>query len=109
MLSLTEKAAFQMKKMMTAQNLTPETIGVRVGVKPAGCSGMAYTIDFEDRMRDGDEVIDARGIKIYLDPAASPYLEGTEIDWQDGLMHSGFKFNNPQARKTCGCGESFTV
>jgi len=109
MLALSEKAAVEIQKMMTAQKLTPDAIGVRIGVKPAGCSGMAYTLDFEESVKPGDQVIESHGVRLFVDAAAGPYLEGTEIDWQDGLMNSGFKFNNPQARKTCGCGESFTV
>ncbi len=109
MLAITDKAAVQIRRMMSDQKLTPEMIGVRVGVKPSGCSGLSYTLDFDDSVKEGDQVVESHGIRIYLDPGAAPYLEGTQIDWKDGLLGSGFQFINPQARRTCGCGESFSV
>jgi iron-sulfur cluster assembly protein len=109
MINMTERAAAQVRRMMAESRLDERSTGIRVGVKPAGCSGMAYTLDFETQARDGDQVLEQHGIKIYLDPASAPYLEGTSVDWKGGLLESGFRFVNPQAARTCGCGESFSV
>lgn len=108
MIALTEKAAVQIRRMMADQKLSPGATGVRVGVKPSGCSGLAYSIDFETTARDGDDVSEQHGLRVYLDAESAPYLEGTTVDWNGGLLGAGFRFSNPQAKKTCGCGESFS-
>jgi len=109
MLSLTEEAARQVLRMMSEQNLDPATHGLRVGVEPSGCSGMSYKLDFESASREGDQVFEHHGVKVYLDAQAAAYLDGTTIDWNGGLLGAGFKFDNPRAQRTCGCGESFSV
>jgi iron-sulfur cluster assembly protein len=109
MIALTEKAADQIRRMMNEQKLSPTETGLRVGVKPAGCSGLAYSIDFDSAAKEGDQVATMHGIKVFVDAAAAAYLDGTEIDWKGGLLGSGFQFRNPNATRSCGCGESFSV
>jgi iron-sulfur cluster assembly protein len=83
--------------------------GIRIGVRTTGCSGMSYTIDFADEIKDGDEVVEAEGVKVVVDPAAVMYLVGAEMDFVQDKLGSAFKFNNPNEAGRCGCGESFTV
>jgi iron-sulfur cluster assembly protein len=109
MIEVTEGAATQIRRMMSEQKLDPAAVGVRVGVKASGCSGMSYTIDFETEARADDAVSEQHGLKIFMDSQSAPYLDGTRIDWNGGLLGSGFKFHNPQATRSCGCGESFSV
>ncbi|HXI02746.1 MAG TPA: iron-sulfur cluster assembly accessory protein [Candidatus Saccharimonadales bacterium] len=109
MITLTESAAGQIRRMMAEQKLDPSATGVRVGVKPSGCSGFAYTIDFDKGSKDGDDVSEQHGIRLFVDAGSAPYLQGVTIEWAGGLLGSGFKFTNPQATKTCGCGESFNI
>jgi len=109
MIQLTEQAAQQIRRMMTDQKLTPAEVGVRIGVKPAGCSGLAYSIDFDTATKEGDQIATFHGIRVFVDAAAVTYLDGTEIDWKGGLLGAGFQFRNPNAVKSCGCGESFSV
>lgn len=84
------------------------TTGLRLGIKGGGCSGFSYLIDFGEK-REGDEVYSGYGFDIYVDPKSSLYLKDTELDFSGGFMGSGFKFVNPNAENTCGCGESFSV
>jgi iron-sulfur cluster assembly protein len=109
MISVTEEAAKQVRRMMDEQKLDSATHGIRIGVVPSGCSGMSYKLDFESGSKDDDQIVEAHGIKVYLDPKSAPYLENVQVDWNGGLLGAGFKFNNPQAQRTCGCGESFSV
>lgn len=109
MITLTESAAGQIRKMMAEQKLDPSAVGVRVGVKPSGCSGFSYTIDFDKGSKDGDDVSEQHGIRLVVDAGSAPYLKDVTIEWAGGLLGSGFKFTNPQATKTCGCGESFSI
>jgi iron-sulfur cluster assembly protein len=83
--------------------------GVRLGVKTAGCSGLAYKIEFADAAQPEDLVFESHGIKILVDPKSLPYLDGTELDYTREGMNEGFKFNNPNVKAECGCGESFTT
>jgi iron-sulfur cluster assembly accessory protein len=91
---------------MTRENLAG--YGIRVGVVGGGCSGFQYSMDFENAERDGDAVFEQDGVKLYVDPMSSMYLQGVTIDYVVGLQGAGFKFNNPNARNTCGCGQSFS-
>lgn len=109
MITLSESAAAQVRRMMADQQLDPESTGLRVAVKPSGCSGFSYTLDFQPEASEGDAVLQQHGIRIFLDSGSTPYLNGVQIDWAGGLLGAGFKFTNPQAVKTCGCGESFNV
>lgn len=106
MIVLTEKAATEVKRLLEKEN-RPE-LGLRIGVRPGGCSGMSYMLGF-DTKQEADNVQDVQGVKILLDAQSAPYLDGTELDYQDGLQGKGFTFNNPKATRSCGCGESFSV
>ena len=83
--------------------------GLRVRVVGGGCSGLEYRMDYEEAAAEGDQVIEAHGLKVFVDPTSAVYLAGVEIDYLDGLKESGFKIRNPSAKTTCGCGESFSV
>ena len=104
--SLTDKAVEMVKAAIEQENLQGH--GVRVGVVGGGCSGFQYSMDFESDAKDGDVVIEQGGLKVFVDPMSSMYLQGVTIDYVTGLQGAGFKFNNPNARNTCGCGSSFT-
>lgn len=104
----TEKAIKEIKKIM-GENKVPESFGLRVGVKGGGCSGLTYSLGFDELPKEGDMVIEQDGIKLFIDGKSLFYLSGTVLDFTDGLNGKGFVFNNPNATKTCGCGESFGV
>lgn len=105
--SITEKAAAQLKKLAAAED--PLADGVRVAVKGGGCSGLTYKLSLEHEAREGDKVYEQHGVKLYVDKKSVIYLVGTELDYSDGLNGKGFTFVNPNAKKTCGCGTSFSV
>ncbi len=104
MISLTESAARKMKSLLSAKKET----GVRAAVQGGGCSGFTYKLLFDDK-NDRDRVITDMGVEIYVDPKSYLYLMGTQIDFVDELNQSGFRFVNPNAKRTCGCGESFSI
>ena len=108
MISITEKATHEVRRIIEEQNL-PNGTALRVGVKGGGCSGFSYTLGFDDTIGETDQVTDIEGVKIVCDPKSFLYLNGTELDFEDNLMGRGFKFQNPNAAKSCGCGESFSV
>jgi iron-sulfur cluster assembly protein len=83
--------------------------GLRLGVLGGGCSGLSYQFKFEPKPRPTDSVLDFDGVTIYIDPKSMLFLEGMTLDWKDSLVHSGFAFENPQAKKSCGCGTSFSA
>jgi len=105
-ISLTPKAVEMVKDAMARENL--QGYGIRVGVVGGGCSGFQYSMDFENQPRDGDMAFEQDGVKLFVDPMSSMYLAGVTIDYVVGLQGAGFKFNNPNARNTCGCGQSFS-
>ncbi len=105
-ISLTESAANRVKTFLEKRG---KGVGVRLGVKTTGCSGMAYTIEFADEIEDTDEVFEENGVKILINPKSLVYLDGTELDFAKEGLNEGFKFNNPNEKDRCGCGESFTV
>lgn len=107
-IKITEKAAKEVKKIMS-ENKVPENYGLRVGVKGGGCSGLTYSLGFDAAAKEGDTTIEQSGIKLFVDGKSLFYLSGTVLDYTDGLNGKGFIFNNPNATKTCGCGESFGV
>jgi len=107
-IQVSEKAAKQVKAIME-ENLVPENYGLRVGVKGGGCSGLTYSLDFDGEAREGDTIIEENGVKLFVDGKSLFYLMGMVLDFTDGLNGRGFIFNNPNATKTCGCGESFSV
>ncbi|RMF70038.1 MAG: iron-sulfur cluster assembly accessory protein [Calditrichaeota bacterium] len=108
MISVTPKAIAEVKKLMQQEN-PGEALGLRVGVKGGGCSGLTYVLDFEKAPRPDDKIFEFDGLKVFMDPKSAIYLNGTELDFSDGLNGTGFTFRNPNAQRTCGCGSSFTV
>ena len=107
-ITITEKAIGEVKKIM-AENEIPENFSLRVGVKGGGCSGLSYTLGFDSDIKDSDKKLEMNGVNIVVDWKSILYLSGTTIDYTDGLTGKGFVFNNPLAKKTCGCGSSFGV
>ena len=107
MLTITSLAATKVQEFLD-QNGRPAA-GLRVRVVGGGCSGFQYQLALDDAASDGDQVFEQNGIKLFVDPRSALYLDGTQIDYVDDLMGSGFKFNNPNATGSCGCGESFQV
>ena len=106
-ISLTENAANRIKEiMMKADN---DSIGVRVGVKSGGCAGMSYVIEYAKDINPSDEIIEDKGVKVFIDSAAVMYLLGTEMDYKKEEFSSTFVFNNPNETERCGCGESFKI
>ena len=107
MIDLTPKAAEKVKEIRDAEGL--EGQGLRVRVLGGGCSGFSYDLYFEDETTELDQSFESHGIPIYVDMMSYQYLEGVEIDYVEGLHGAGFKFLNPQAKSTCGCGSSFST
>jgi iron-sulfur cluster assembly protein len=107
-IELTEKAVQEIDKIKKENNI-PEEHALRVGVKGGGCSGLSYMLAFEEGQREGDIIIEDKGIKVLVDQRSLMYLRGTVLDYTDGLSGRGFVFNNPMATKSCGCGSSFGV
>jgi iron-sulfur cluster assembly protein len=107
-IKITEKAAKEVKQIQSENNI-PDNFGLRVGIKGGGCSGLTYTLGFDAEAKEGDTVINSYNVKLFVDGKSLFYLMGTELDFNDGLNGKGFVFNNPNAVKTCGCGESFGV
>lgn len=108
-LELTETAAAEIKKFMEAEEGLPETSGLRVRVVPGGCSGFQYSLNIEEESRQGDFILDAHGVRLFVDMFSGQYLNGVKIDYVTGVMGSGFTFTNPNATGGCGCGSSFTA
>ena len=104
MITLTETAATKVRQLLEAKSAT----GLRAGVKGGGCSGFTYSLKLDNPNPD-DRILESLGVDIYIDPKSYLYLMGTQIDFIDELNQSGFKFVNPNAKRTCGCGESFSV
>jgi len=105
---LTERAVKELRRIVTDQSL-PEGTALRVGVKGGGCSGFSYSLGFDDTVNESDLVSEADGFRVVCDPKSFLYLNGTQVDFEESLMGRGFKFGNPNASKSCGCGESFSV
>ncbi|MBZ0257080.1 iron-sulfur cluster insertion protein ErpA [bacterium] len=108
MITLTEKAASEVKRLIEAQNL-PETTALRVGVRGGGCSGLSYSLNFDADQKENDRSFDCNGVKLVIDSKSFLYLSGTTLDYADGLNGSGFTFDNPNATQSCGCGSSFSA
>ncbi|HEY1059056.1 MAG TPA: iron-sulfur cluster assembly protein IscA [Limnobacter sp.] len=105
-ITLTERAADHITKFLAKRG---KGIGLRLGVRTTGCSGMAYKLEFVDTSAEEDTVFESHGVKLFVDPKSMPYLEGIELDFAREGLNEGFKFNNPNEKARCGCGESFTV
>jgi iron-sulfur cluster assembly protein len=105
-ISLTESAADRVRTHLAKRGFG---VGLRVGVKKTGCSGFAYVVNYADEIQPGDAVFEERGVKIVVDPASLPLIDGTLVDFVKQGLNEAFKFQNPKAKVECGCGESFSV
>jgi iron-sulfur cluster assembly protein len=108
MITVSEEAKQHAIDLMKADNKPADTF-IRVGVEGGGCSGLSYKLEFDNVMKDGDQTFEDKGIKIVVDRKSFLYLVGTELQYTGGLNGKGFVFSNPNASRTCGCGESFSV
>jgi iron-sulfur cluster assembly protein len=109
MITVSDNALEHILQIMVSEGITPDTHNLRVGVKGGGCSGLSYVMDFDDETTDMDEVIDLGSLKVVVDKKSVLYLFGTELQYSDGLNGKGFHWVNPNASRTCGCGESFSL
>lgn len=105
-ITLTEPAAERVRNFLTNRG---KGEGLRLGVRTSGCSGMAYVLEFADEINDDDQVFESNGVKVIVDNKSIVYLDGTEVDFTKEGLNEGFKFNNPNVKDACGCGESFNV
>src|SRR5579864_4496756 len=105
-ITLTENAARHVAANLEKRG---KGVGLRLGVRTSGCSGLAYKIDYADDVRPEDALFESHGVRVIVDPKSLPYLEGTELDFTREGLNEGFKFNNPNVKDSCGCGESFNV
>lgn len=104
--TLSEAAARHITKFLAKRG---KGIGIRLGVKTTGCSGMAYKLEYADAAESEDMVFESQGLKVIVDPKSLPYIDGTELDFAREGLNEGFKFNNPNVKNECGCGESFNI
>jgi len=104
--TITERAAKHVSNFLAKRG---KGVGVRLGVGTSGCSGMAYKLEFVDAIDQDDLVFECNGVKVVVDPKSLPYIDGTELDFAREGLNEGFKFNNPNVKNQCGCGESFNV
>lgn len=105
-ITLSENAARHVSNYLARRG---KGIGLRLGVRTSGCSGMAYKLEFVDESNEEDIVFESNGIRVFVDPRSLPYLDGMELDYAREGLNEGFKFNNPNVKDQCGCGESFNV
>ncbi|KWR90320.1 iron-sulfur cluster assembly protein IscA [Cupriavidus sp. IDO] len=106
MITMTEKAAKHVARYLERRG---KGLGLRLGVKTTGCSGLAYKLEYVDDLLPEDSVFESHGIKVIVDAKSLPYIDGTELDFAREGLNEGFRFNNPNVKDECGCGESFTV
>jgi iron-sulfur cluster assembly protein len=104
--TLSERAAQHVTNYLAKRG---KGVGIRLGVRTTGCSGMAYKLEFADEAPEGDEVFTSFGVTVFVDPKSLAYIDGTELDYTREGLNEGFKFNNPNVKNECGCGESFNV
>ena len=110
MITVSEKALSHIVELMVESGITPDSHHLRVGVKGGGCSGLSYVMDFDDKLDVTDEIVEVDGgLKVVIDRKSLLYLYGTELNYSDGLNGKGFQWGNPNASRTCGCGESFAL
>ena len=107
LITLSDNAAIRIKEIMASASKS--TIGVRVGVKSGGCAGMSYLMEYVEKVKVDDEVVEDKGVKVFIDPGAVMYLLGTEMDYKKEEFSSTFVFKNPNETERCGCGESFKI
>jgi iron-sulfur cluster assembly protein len=108
-LTLTPSAVAKVKEFIAAEQVPAETGGLRMSVLPGGCSGFKYGLSIEDEPLDDDVILDATGVRVFVDPFSAQYLQGVEVDYVTTMQSSGFAFKNPNATGGCGCGSSFTA
>jgi iron-sulfur cluster assembly protein len=106
MITLTERAAAHVSSFIAKRG---RGVGLRLGVRTSGCSGMAYKLEYADAVNPEDHTFESHGVKVVVDPKSLAYLDGTELDFAKEGLNEGFKFNNPNVKDQCGCGESFSV
>ena len=104
--TLSERAAQHVTNYLAKRG---KGVGIRLGVRTTGCSGMAYKLEFADEAPEGDEIFTSFGVTVFVDPKSLAYIDGTELDYTREGLNEGFKFNNPNVKNECGCGESFNV
>ncbi|WWP02004.1 MAG: iron-sulfur cluster assembly accessory protein [Candidatus Dasytiphilus stammeri] len=105
-ISLTNRAAVHIRYLLERNN---NYYGLRIGVKNSGCTGMAYVLELVEKLKEGDRVLETKGIKIILDAKSALYLNGTELDYVKEGLNESFQFNNPNVKYKCGCGKSFSI
>lgn len=105
-ITLTQKAADHINRHLSKRG---KGLSLRLGVRLTGCSGMAYNVDYVDDVQPNDQLFEQHGVKVWVDPKSLPFIDGTEIDFQREGLSEGFRFNNPNEKASCGCGESFTI
>lgn len=106
---LSEGAAKRIQSLLEKEGLSLEKGGLRLGVQGGGCSGLSYAMRLEKEPRERDNIFEAHGARLFVDPKSLEYLKGTRLEYEDTLMRQGFVLQNPNASRTCGCGSSFTV
>ena len=105
-ITLTERAATHVSNFLAKRG---KGVGLRLGVRTTGCSGLAYKLEYADALNPEDLTFDSHGVKVVVDPKSLPYIDGTELDFTREGLKEGFKFNNPNVKDACGCGESFNI
>ena len=105
-ITLTERAATHVSNFLIKRG---KGVGLRLGVRTTGCSGLAYKLEYADALNPEDLTFDSHGVKVVVDPKSLPYIDGTELDFAREGLNEGFKFNNPNVKDECGCGESFNI
>ena len=109
MITVSETAAQQALKIMKENDIQPSNAGIKVGVKAGGCSGLNYVLEIVETPDANDRVFADNGVRVFVDPKSYLYLTGTQLEWEGGMMGGNFKFVNPNAKRSCGCGTSFAV
>tara|TARA_R110000782_G_scaffold220879_1_gene308093 strand:+ start:139 stop:462 length:324 start_codon:yes stop_codon:yes gene_type:complete len=107
MMTITDHAAERVKALLASRG--KPSAGVRIGIRTKGCSGMSYTLEFADDKNEFDEVVEDKGVRVFIDPKATMFIIGTQMDFVEDKLESGFTFENPNEKGRCGCGESFHV
>ena len=109
LVNLTDRAAEQVRQFMQQEQVSPETAGLRVAVLPGGCSGFKYGLNIEEKPFEDDIIMEAAGVRVFVDAFSAQYLNGTSIDYVSSMQGAGFTFSKPNSTGGCGCGSSFTV
>ncbi|TNE64327.1 MAG: iron-sulfur cluster assembly accessory protein [Alphaproteobacteria bacterium] len=105
-ITITEKAAEHIRALLASKE---SAVGIRLGTSTHGCSGLGYTVDYVEEPNAADELVEDKGVKVFVDRKSLLFLLGTQMDWEDSMFSTGFKFSNPNEKGRCGCGESFHV